>query len=266
MSLFIAHLIDDDEFQKLYDSQVLLRRATYSRLWVLNTYIPTIVVLAHDLGLTRAIDLASVEYDISSKKKKDVDMSFDYIEFKDGFLYYKCTYDSMLLMNGLKDCDTKSMNISDINKKATWVAELDSFGGRQKSDGLDNFRALMFDPITQSVCRDYKLPETYHEALIYASNLLADNKYVRHIDISNNRYRTNEVVAAQFYRVLSQSYKDYMNLAKRNRKSVISMKQSAVIDLILAQNTTTDLSVFQPLLEFETKSTISTKGVIRYAA
>ena len=41
----------------------------------------------------------------------------------------------------------------------------------------------------------------------------------------------------------------------------MSMKQSAVIDLILAQNTTSDLSIFQPLSEIETKNAISTKGV-----
>ena len=41
----------------------------------------------------------------------------------------------------------------------------------------------------------------------------------------------------------------------------LTMKQSAVIDMILQQNNTSDLSVFQPLLEIETKNTISTKGV-----
>jgi hypothetical protein len=38
------------------------------------------------------------------------------------------------------------------------------------------------------------------------------------------------------------------------------MKQSAVVDAIMAKNTTSDLSVFQPLYEIETKNTISTKG------
>jgi hypothetical protein len=88
-----------------------------------------------------------------------------------------------------------------------------------------------------------------------------DNKFTSHTDISTNRYRTNEVVAAQFYRVLSDSYKEYALQNKRGRKVPMTMKQSAVIDLILAQNTTSDLSVFQPLLEIETKNTISTKGV-----
>jgi len=259
ISQFIANAITDKEFRKIYASQSELKRATYSRCWVLNTYIPTIVILAHDIGLVPAMDLAGVKYNISENKSIDIDQ--DYIKLKDGYINFNNTYDSMMLMNGLKDCNTEDISIKDINKKATWVEQLDNFGGRNKSDGLDNFKDLMYDPITIEISKDYKLPTTYHEALIYASNLLVDNKYVKHTDLASNRYRTNEVIAAQFYRVLSQSYKEYAANNKRGKKFPMTMKQSAVIDLVLAQNTTSDLSVFQPLLEIEAKNTISTKGV-----
>lgn len=259
ISQFIAQTIDDQDFIDLYNKQGDLRRATYSMVKILNTFIPTIVILAHDLGLIKAMDLAGIKYDISSKKSNDI--NFDSIKLQDGFINYQNTYASMLLMNGLKDCNMESISITDLNKKTTWIAELDNFGGRNKSDGLDNFKELMYDPITVQVSKDYKLPTTYHEALIYASNLLVDNKYAKHIDISTNRYRTNEIVAAQFYRVLSTCYREYTSYAKRGRKMPLTMKQSAVIDMILQQNNTSDLSVFQPLLEIETKNTISTKGV-----
>ncbi len=259
ISQFIASVIDDEDFIKLYAKQPELKRSTYSRVWILNTYIPTIVILAHDIGLIKAMDMAGIKYDISSKRTES--FAEDYIKLKDGYINYKNSYDSMMLMNGLKDCNTEEIGIADLNKKSTWIGQLENFGGRNKSDGLDNFKDLMYDPITVEISRDYKLPTTYHEALIYASNLLVDNKYTKHIDISSNRYRTNEVVAAQFYRVLSTSYREYIGNAKRGRKTPMSIKQSAVIDMILQQNNTSDLSVFQPLLEIETKNTISTKGV-----
>ena len=259
VSQYIAGIIDDPDFIALYGKQTVLKRATYSKAKILNTYIPTIVILAHDLGLIKAMDLAGIKYDVSSNKSEEFDE--DSIALKDGYINYKNTYTAMMLMNGLKDCNMEEMGITDLNKKAMWVNQLDNFGGRKKSDGLDNFKDLMFDPITIDICKDYKLPTTYHEALIYASNLLVDNKYTKHIDISTNRYRTNEIVAAQFYRVLSQSYREYAGNAKRGRKVPLTMKQSAVIDLILQQNNTSDLSVFQPLQEIESKNTISTKGV-----
>ena len=258
ISLFITNLIDDHEFERLYNQQSILRRCTYSRAKMANTYIPIIVVLAHDLGLTKAMDLAKIEYELSTKRDKSLMM--DSIPLKDGFINYKINYYSMMLMNGLKDCETKEIAITDLNKKQTWIEQLNNFGGRQKSDSLDVFRDLMYDPVTVEVARDYKLPDNYHEALIYASNLLVDNKFAKHTDLSTNRYRTNEVVAARFYQVMCASYTAYMAQAKRNRKAKIFMKRSAVIDSILTLNTTSDLSVFQALLEIETKNTISTKG------
>jgi len=259
ISQFIANTIMDNDFRKIYDKQSMLKRATYSRVWILNTYIPTIVILAHDMGLVPAMDLAGIKYDIS--EDKSLDFNYDSIKLKDGYINFVNTYDSMMLMNGLKDCDTESISISDLNKKTTWINELSNFGGRNKSDGLDNFAELMYDPITVEVSKDFKLPTTYHEALIYASNMLVDNKYTKHTDLSTNRYRTNEVIAAQFYRVITDAYRQYAGNMRRGRSLPMTMKQSAVIDLIMQQNTTSDLSVFQPLLEYETKNTISTKGV-----
>lgn len=259
ISQFIAQLIDDDEFIKLYESQSIPKKSTYSRAKVLNTEIPIIVILAHDLGLTKAMNLAKIKYDISDKKNNSIE--YDNIKLKDGYINYLQTYSSMMLMNGLKDCNTEDYSIKDINSKMTWVEILENFGGRIKSDGLDNFKDLMYDPITVEISKDYGLPTNYHEALIYSSNLLIDNKYVKHIDLSTNRYRTNEVIAAQLYKALSDSYKNYALMNKHGRKVAMSIKQSAVIDLVLAQNTTSDLSIFQPLNEIETKNTISTKGV-----
>ena len=260
ISEYIASIIENEEFLKIYQDQKAANKSTYSRAKVLNTYIPIIVILAHDLGLTKAMNLANVQYDISDKKDKNIS-AMDSIKLADAYINYKTTYDSMMIMNGLKDCGLENYSVKDINSKMTWVEILENFGGRIKSDGLDNFKDLMYDPITVEVSKDYGLPTTYHEALVYASNLLVDNKHTIHKDLSTNRYRTNEVVAAQFYRVLSDSYKDYALQNKHGRNVPMSIKQSAIIDLILAQNTTSDLSVFQPLSEIETKNMISTKGV-----
>lgn len=261
ISLVITNLImnNDDIFRNTYDKQSTLYRATYARAKLLNTEIPVIVILAHDLGLTKAMSMAGINYKISTTKVND--MLKENIKLNDGYIIYDLTYDSMMLMNGLKDCNLSDIKITDINKKTTWIEQLDNFGGRSRSDGLDSFAALMYDPVTIEVSRDYKLPETYHGALIYASNLLVDNKFVKHIDISNNRYRTNEVIAAQFYRVLAGAYRAYLIDAKSGKKAKLNMKQNAVINLIMQQNTTNNLSVFQPLLEIETRNQISTKGV-----
>ena len=261
ISQYIAKMIDVPEFIDLYNKQTGLSKATYSKVKIAGVLMPVILVLAHDIGLTKAMDMAGVKYDIVEKRSgKDIDK--DFIKLKDGYIVYNNTYRAMMLMNGLKDCSTENISIKDLNNKVTWVEQLDNFGGRRRSDNLDSFKDLMFDPVTVEICNDYKLPTNYHEALIYASNLLVDNKFTSHTNISTNRYRTNEVIAALFYKILAKCYSEYAGYKKRGRKDTkLVMKRTAVTDAVLQQNTTSDLSVFQPLLEIEARNSISTKGV-----
>ena len=51
---------------------------------------PTIVILAHDLGLTKALDMAGIRYEISDKKPKTV--LEDSIKFADGYINYTMSY------------------------------------------------------------------------------------------------------------------------------------------------------------------------------
>ena len=117
------------------------------------------------------------------------------IKFEDGYITYPLTYANSMLFNGLKEVSTEVYTIDDANKRAMWLDFLDDFGGRILSDGLDNFEDLFLDPITKEVCEHINLPSDYFELLVYANNLLADNKYNIHTDITGNRYRSNEIVA-----------------------------------------------------------------------
>jgi hypothetical protein len=262
--LIISYLFGaDKDFAKLYSDTNIGKKCTYSRCTVMATDIPTIVVLSHGMGLTKAMDLAGIKYDLTEKRPSgNKNTSHDTIKFMDGYLTYQVDYSSAMLMNGLKDCNTEDFSIKQINTKNMWVEMLDNFGGRIKSDGLDNFKDLEFDPITVQVCRDYKLPDNYFEALIYANNLLVDNKYVRQTDLSSNRYRTNEVVAVHFYQEMARAYGEYATMHRRGANSAMFIRQSAIIDSILASNTTSDLSIFQPLSEVEAKNLISFKGAV----
>ena len=259
--LLVAYLGDD--FANTINSVNMGKKCSYSRCTIMAANIPTIVILAHGIGLTKAMELANVDYEITDKRKyKKNNGQYDTIKFADGFLSYRVTYSSMMLMNGLKDCNTEDYSIKKINTKNMWVEMLDNFGGRIKSDGLDNFKDLEFDPISKRVCQDYGLPDNYFEALIYANNMLSDNKYVKQTDLSSNRYRTNEVVAVHFYQELGRAYGEYATMNRRGANPAMFIKQSAIIDSILAANTTSDLSIFQPLSEIEAKNSISFKGAV----
>lgn len=251
-----------EEFWKKYESAPLSVRYTYSKASIMNTEIPLIVVCGYSEGLTKTLKKGNINFRFSDNKRglnKDTE---DAIKFKDGFLIYKLDYASSLLMNGLKACNTEDYSLSEMNSKGMYLDFLDQFGGRINADGLDNFYNLMIDkPITYDTLKYYKLPTDYIDVLLYANRLLADNKFIKHTNITDNRrIRRNEQIPAVLYMVMATAYGRYCNNIKHGRNVPMTIKQSAVIDEVLANSTTTDKSIINPLNEYEAYTSVTPKG------
>ena len=252
----------DEEYNRVSESVLNAKRYTYSKASILNTEIPVIVIMGYSEGLQTSLKKAGIEYEILDKREKYDKRIADVIKFKDGYLKYRLTLESSMLLNGLKECNTEDYSIKDMNNQAMWVDFLDLYGGRIKADGLDNFYDLMMDPITVNVCKSYDLPYDYCEALAYASFLLIDNKYNRHVDIRGNRFRTNEIIAGYIYKAIANSYADYKNQLKHNKKeATMTIKRTAVIDSVMLDPTFSDLSILTPVLELESANSVSFKGL-----
>ena len=247
------------DFSNLISSNKSTSRLCYSEASILSNKIPLVVLMAYSLGLSKLIKYFN---DVKiGDTKQNTNEGYTNIKFSDGYLYFKNNYSASMLFNGLLTCQTESYSVADVDKRSMWLDFLDEFGGRILSDGLDNFVDLFMDPITKEVCNDCKIPSDYFDLLIYANNLLADNKYNRHTDISGNRYRTNEIVAGYFYKAISKSYVEYKSQIKRGRKVGMTMKRSAVIDGIFEDPMSSDLSILNPLLEIEASNSVSFKGL-----
>ena len=250
-----------ENFVNEYNTASASKKLVYSEGSILASKIPVIVMCAYNIGLQKTLDKAGIQYEITENRpSKDC----SYFKFIDGYLSYKSrSMADDMLMNGLAQVDTNMYSLTEINGKDMWLNVLDDFGGRIKADGLDNFYDLMMDPITVEICKILDIPSDYIGALLYSSNLLIDNKYIRHSDISGNRVRVNEVIIGHLYQVLSREFGTYRNMVKRNKKDAIfSVKQGAVIDSILNHDqTSSDYSTLTPLLEAETANKITFKGL-----
>ena len=251
----------NDEFFEAFKKSSTSVRHCYSRASILDTQIPLIVVCAYSEGLESVLQKGNIKYKLG-EKKAELDTGFvDYIKFSDGYLTYENNYASSLLMNGLKACDTENYSITEINSKSMYLNFLDSFGGRIKADGLDNFYDCMIDPITRETLHYYKLPQDYISVLLHANLLLSDNKFVKHGDIrASRRFRKAEQVAHYLYMELARAYGAYSTGITHGKKVGFSIKQSAVIDAVLLNNTTEDLSILNPLGEYEAYYTVTPKG------
>ena len=251
----------DKSFVDNYNNATESVRYTYSRASILDADIPLVVICAHSIGLEETLRRAHIEYKIYSDKRPAKSFDYDIIKFKDGWLEYKLDYNSSLLMNGLKACPVSEYSVNDINKKYTYIDFLELFGGRIKSDGLDNFYDCMIDPITKETLQHYKLPTNYIDVLLYANSLLADNKYVKHGDIrSTRRVRRLEQIADFLYKELSKSYGAYSTGIKHGKDVGLSIKQTAVIDAFMTNNTTSDQSILNALGEYEDYNAATPKG------
>ena len=245
------------------NEQSVSSKYTYSKASILNTEIPVIVVLGYSYGLTSVLASANIPIVFREKapsKKEQTELG--YIKFKDGYLIFDNYGPNAMLLNGLKDCPTEDYSVDDINSKAMWMDFLDAFGGRIKADGLDNFVDLFVDPKTAAICDIYKIPNDYKTLMLNANIMLCDNKYNRHVDVTGNRYRTNEIIAGYAYKCLATSYGAYTTALKRNRTGVsMSIKRTAILDAILVDPTCSDLSKGTPLLEKESSNTVGFKGL-----
>lgn len=253
----------DDTFDALYRSIKPANRLNYSQASIMSNRIPLAVVIGYSIGFDNMMKMVcgNKGYEYVDKKYKYNTDTHGAIIFEDKKCIYPITTSTSMLLNGLSECPTENYRVTENNRRSMWLDFLDGFGGRILSDGLDNFVDMFIDPITEEVCQHCGIPATYFDMLIYANNLLADNKYNRHTDITGNRYRTNEIVAGYFYKALSKSYTDYKTQIKRGRKATMTMKRSAIIDLVMQDPTLSDLSIMNPLLEIEAANSATFKGL-----
>ena len=251
------------EFKDLFASMTRPSICAYSRASIMSSKIPVVIICGYHIGLRSTMDRAGIEYKIVSKLDRETksDVNYDWVQFNDGYVVYKVDYESSLLMNGLKDCSTEIYNIEEIDNKNMYLEFLDNYGGRIKADGLDNFYDLFVDPMIKESLEYYKLPTNYIDILLYGSSLLNDNKYIKHTDTSSRKLRRYQLVSVYAYQVLSTAYGSYATQLKHSRQAAeFNVKQSAVIDMFLADTITSDDSCINALRDVETTNAITTKG------
>lgn len=260
---FLLYKLNDTAFIEAVESNTSLTSCAYSRCSLMAAKIPTVVICAYHEGLRRTLDKAKIKYELKDKltREEKLDFKYDYIKFSDGYIYYELSYESSLLLNGLKDCPTSAFSLSSIDDRKMYLEFLDNFGGRIKADGLENFYDLMIDPITKEVLDHYKFPKDYVSILLYANALLSDNRFIKHTDTSSRRIRRYELVAAYTYKVLADAYGAYANELKHRSQAAFKVNQDAVIKALLTDPTFSTDSCINALRELETTNSVTTKGL-----
>ena len=253
-----------DELGEIMDSLPRASKYCYTKASILNSTIPLIVILGYHVGLTNTLNRAGIEYKLKEKlEKTDRTVARDWIKFNDGYLVYENTIQASILLNGLKECATDTYSVTNIDDKSMYLDFLGDFCERIKTDGLDNFYDCMIDPVTKDALEHYKLPTDYVGCLLYANDLLADNKFVHHTTITSRRLRREEIVAGYVYQALTDAYANYAMQNKHMRTGTpMTIKRTAVIDKFMMDPTEKDLSINNMLSDVESSNSVSAKGLV----
>lgn len=238
------------------------KRFMYTRCTVMQKKIPTIIFLSYFEGLSTVLRKANIAHHFTDKRPMNLTSSEGYIEFANGYLIYdRYPIQNSLLLNSLEIIPTKDYNYEDFDDKPVYLDIFDIlFNSRILASGLDAYYDNMIDPITLSILKEMNYPTDFVELVLYASALLADNNYTSEIDMNVFRVRSNEMVAAHLYKIVSNAYSRYKRTANNKNPVKISVNQDALIREILTSQVVEDYSILNPIVETEKTGAITSKG------
>ena len=237
------------------------KRFMYSRVKIMEKWIPCILLMAYFEGLTRVLNKAKIKYEFKDKRAR---ITFDkgMIEFADGYLVYERNPTSAsLLLNGLTLIDTKAYKYEEFDKPGIYLDIFEAlYGMRSLAPKLDAFYDNMIDPVTKEILIQMDLPTDYVGLIAAANELLADNSYQSEIDQRNFRVRNMEMIYVHLYQEIANAYSNYRRTAANRNPEKISIPKNAVIKRILTSQVCEDVSVINPITEKEKLHSNTNKG------
>jgi hypothetical protein len=257
----------EESFKDLFKTVPKGRKYMYSRSLIMNRKVPVVLLLSYLEGLLNLMKRAKINYRIISKQDSPYTPKYkkgteEVLEFSDAWLVYDVyPLSNTLLMNGFMEVPTKMYDIQQFLAKDVYHEIFDTLFGRSNIGyAFENFEQLFIDPITEEILRDFNLPTNFVDVFLYANSLLEDNSYTDEGDMRMHRVRSNEMVSAFLYKVVSKAYEDYRLSADKSMVKKFSAKKDAVLIEILTNQVTKDYSDLNPLYTIDLMRSTTFKG------
>ena len=228
--------------------------------------IPTIFLLAYTEGLTTVMRKAGINYNFQQNRPKFTDnmekLDKGVIQFADGYLIFdRYPIQNSLLMNAFTLLDTKAYDFEDMDRADVFTDIFGQlYGNRRLASAFDSFYDNMIDPITKEILDSMNYPTEFVYLLLFANTLLCDNNFSSEIDMNNFRVRSNEMVNAMLYKIVSNAYSNYKRTAMNRNPISISVPRNALIKELVTSQSVEDYSTLNPILESEKSRAITCKG------
>ena len=255
---------DIPKFKNEFSKVSVGKKYMYTRATIMAKKVPMILLLSFLNGLEPLLNRIGIDYQFTDTRPqlKEDSSKKSIITFKDGyFVYPTVPFSNALLLNGLYDLPTEEYNFLDFSSKDIYYDLFTKlFGRRNIGNAFENFNELFIDPITKEVLEDYNLPTNFTDLMIYANSLLENNTFDLDGDLKNYRIRSNELVNAHLYKVLSKAYENYRLTADNKNPTKMSIKRNEVINDIFNSQILEEYSTLNPIFEMDRMRATSYKG------
>ena len=234
----------------------------YSRCKIMARFVPTILLVAYYEGLSTVLNKAKINHRFSDTRANALNDYETIIPFANGYLIYD-TYPlkNSILLNGLSLVPTKLYNYEDFDSKSVYLDIFESlYSTRILASGFDAFYDNMIDPISKEILEDMGYPTDLVGLLIEASGLLTNNNYTPEGDLSIFRFRSNEMVSAMMYNIISDAYSTYKRTATNKNPVKMSVPKDALLKQLLTSQVVEDDSILNPIVELEKNGAATCKG------
>ena len=261
MSLIDFMLSKSPQLKDEISKQSTGKKYMYTRVKIMNKYVPTILLLAYKNGLSNILSQIKAEYYFSDTRPR-IALNESIVEFNDGYLVFSnVPFKNSLLLNGLLEIPTKNYSFDDFSDILTYQDIFESIYGRRNiANAFSNFFDNFIDPITLEVLQKLSLPTDLTGLVLYANELLVDNQFRTELDIRSFRFRSAELIPARLYKLIASSYEQYKATANHRNPRKISIRKDALIKDILAQTIVEDYSELNPIVEMQKLHGATKKG------
>ena len=241
------------------------KKYMYTRATIMAKKVPMVLLLSFLMGLEPLLNKLKLDWKFSEKNTRlssEESNEYSVVKFSDGYLIYKnIPFSNALLLNGLFDIPTEEYEFLDFSSKDMYYDLFNRlFGRRNIATAFENFNELFIDPITEEILKDYNLPTNFIDLMIYGNSLLENNTFDLDGDLKNYRIRSNEMVNAHLYLVLSKAYENYRSTADNRNPTKMSIKRNEVINDIFNSQLLEEYSTLNPIFEMDRMRSTSYKG------
>ena len=247
-----------EEIQRKYALSKAGKRLLYNTATIMAQNVPLGSLLCYWEGITKVLQKMGTVYRFQKTLPRKGLIGENYLKFADGYLVWRDTLESSLILNGLNVMDTSKYNFEDFDKIEPYADYFKKVYGKVSIlNALSNAYDWMIDNITLEILQFLNLPTDIVNLCIHGSNLLADNGYAPENRQYNYRVRSNEIVPAILY---SELAKQYTHFRASGGKKKLSLRKDCVIKELLGLKTVDDYSTLNPIVELDRFRSITCKG------